>query len=381
MLRGKYNTWWKYYRARLQRFLLRGMIRPLMHWGPMDQPSPGYTIVVACHARFPGMLIASLRLLAKQELINLDRVIVAFDAPRDETLVRAERRMCDEFPQLRISCLYQTPLQSRILRAIGWGWVDCWLSYCKGIAEATTRYVMLHDMDAMLLRPGLVEERYAAIRDRKDLFLGWGWYVGNGVRDSDKLAIIVELMLDAAYLRGRFRPINLFNQVTFYNGVTVDLDTLLYPQTATDRKSILPISELEMVHPGQVISQFTYLVNKPGYIPPEGNNLIFIPYFLFLGGDSAVLTNFTEALSSSEPREVPFFGHRMDMTRLSVIHLKWVIKQTIRLENAVAGGVRPEVRQYLEAIRARCTSGPTASLVPEVEAEIARETELARPDR
>jgi hypothetical protein len=60
----------------------------------------------------------------------------------------------------------------------------------------------------------------------------------------------------------------------------------------------------------------------------------------------------------------------MDMTRLTVAHLRWIIKQTIRLEFHIAGAVRPCVRNFLEAIRSRCTEASSASLVAEVEAEV-----------
>ena len=365
MLKGKYRTWRAYYTARARRFLIRGLIRGLVRWRPLCAPCPGYSLVVACHHRFPEMLIASLHLLVKQDLTHLDSMIIAFDAVRDGRLAIMETRMCDQFPQLRIRFLYQSPLQARILRTISWGWVDCWLSYCKGIGAVTTRYVMLHDMDAMLLRPGIVEERYSTIQERRDQYLGYRWYQGSGIEQSDQIAFIVELMLDAAFLRDRFRPIDLFNNITMYNTKTVDLDTLLYPQVVAGRRSVLPLSEEDMVHPSQVISQFTYLANRPGYVPPEGNNLFFIPYFLHLAGDSSVLEDLTESLLTNDPHEIPFFGHRMDMTRLTPVHLRWIIKQTIRMEQSVAGGVRPEVRRYLEAIRSRCANQHNDSFIRE----------------
>ena len=169
--------------------------------------------MAACHWRFPEMLIASLRLLAQQDLTHLSHLVIAFDAPRGATLEAAARRMAAEFPHLRPSFVYQSPLQARILKAINWGWVDCWLSYSKGIAEVSTRHVMLHDMDAMLIRPGIVEERYAIIRERGDQFLGYKWYLTNGIVKEDRLVVIVEMMFDAEFLRSKCRPIDLFNRI------------------------------------------------------------------------------------------------------------------------------------------------------------------------
>lgn len=371
MLKGKYPTWRAYYRARARRLPIRGLIAGLTRWEPLRDPSPGYSLAIACHYRFPEVLIANLRFLVKQDLTHLDRVIIAFDAMRNERLAAAERRIESMFPQVRAQFLYQNRLQARLLRMIDWGWVDCWLSYCKAIAAATTRHVMLHDMDAMLLRPTIIEERYAAIRERADQFLGYNWYPG--FEPSDRIAYIVEMMLDAAFVRDRFRPIDLFNHVTVHHGATVDFDILLYPQVRAGRSSILPIATNEMVHPSQVISQFTYLSSRRSYVPPERNNLFFIPYFLHLAGDSDILEKSTESLRANDPRAVPFLGHRMDMSKLTSVHLRWIIKQTIRLENNAAGGLRPEVRSYLEAIGARSTEGLEDSLIDRVQAEVAAE--------
>ena len=131
----------------------------------------------------------------------------------------------------------------------------------------------------------------------------------------------------------------------------------------------MPIPGDEMVHPGQVISQYTYLVNRKGYVPPDANNLFFIPYFLHLAGDPGPLEEVTESLLSDDLRRIAFLGHRMDMSRLSVAHLRWIVKQVVRLENAVAGGLRPVIRQYLETIGSRCAGCPEGSLIDEVEAE------------
>ena len=117
-----------------------------------------------------------------------------------------------------------------------------------------------------------------------------------------------------------------------------------------------PIGDDEMVHPSQVVSQFTYFAKSPDDPLPAGNNILFIPYFLHLADHPDALAEATAALLGSESTAVPFLGHRMNMSRLTVVHLEWIIKQIARVEFAVwpRGGVRPEVRRYLEAVQARC---------------------------
>ncbi len=379
MLEGKYRTRRAYYAAGAKRRALRGVIRHLARWAPLAEPKPGYTIVVACHARLAETVIPGLRLLARQELTHLDRTLVVFDARSDPRLRALAKRLVATFPSLRIECLYQTPAQAALLRAIAWGWVDCWLSYCTGIGRAATRHVMLHDMDAMLLRPDIVEERYRVILERGDHFLGTQWYEGNGIRSSSRLAYIVEMTLDAAFLRERFEPIDLFGRVVTLDGATADLDILLYPQLGA-RRSVSTPAQTDWVHPGQVISQYTYLINQPAYVPPATNNLFFIPYFLFLAEDwPELLEAQTDGLHAAGAESAPLLDRRLVMRQLTPVHLRWVIKQIVRLEQAIAGAARPEVRAYLEAIQAKCEGAPAHSLVDEVRTELEREQPPALP--
>ena len=342
---------------RLQRALLRAVLRTLHAWGPAEQLREGYTILIPCHHRLPEVLLPNLALVARQDLTNLDRTVVSFDAVQDERLSTIAERLQGEFPQLRLEFRYQTPRQAAVIRRIGWAWVDIWLSYCKCLSAARTRWAMLHDMDAMLLRPGIIEERFAALVERGDHFLGTHWYIGNGNEAEDRLCFPVEMFVDVAFLRSEFRPVDMFNHVCLWNGRTVDFDVMLYPQTR-GRRSLLPMPGEDMVHPGQVISQYVFLLTRPGYIPPERNNLFFIPYFLHLAGDGAVLDQHTQALEVSKNSSVPFLGRVADLGRLTPIHVDWIGKQIGRIEQAIAGGLRGEVARYLGAIRSQV--GPAA---------------------
>ena len=358
MLRGKYTSRSRYLRARLQRSALRAVLRGLQSWGPPPkEPLPGYTIAIACHRRFPEMLIPNLRLLADQDLAHLDRVLIAFDGPREDKLAAVESRLRDQSPGVRFEFFYQSRFQARVIRTIGWAWVDIWLSYCKCLAATKTRYVLLHDMDAMLLKPGIVEERFAAIRERGDQFVGTHWYHSNGFDADDRMVFPVEMFADAAFLRSEFRPVDMFNHVSTYNGKTVDFDVMLYPQ-ADARRSLLPLPDGDMVHPGQVISQYVFLTTRSGYVPPAANNLFFIPYFLHLAGDSEILDRHARALETNDRREVPFLGSRMDLSNFSMVHADWVDRQIRRIDGAIDGAVREDVDRYIRAVRSHAKSAP-----------------------
>jgi hypothetical protein len=357
-VQGVYNNWLRFQYVRAYRALLRAMIQPLVSWRPLSKPEPGHTLAVACHDRLPEILRPNFELLCKQDLSNLRETVVSFDGPRTHKLAAAAQDMQRRFPQLKLRFLYLDPAQTAMLRLIGWGWVNCWLSYCKCIGAATTRYVLLHDMDAMLLDRDLLERRYRAIREREDHFLGVCWYTYRGLKESDRLLYIVEMALDAVYVRTRFRPIDLFNHVCMLNGKALDLDTMLHAQLATERRSVMPIPEQDWVHPGQVISQYTFLARHgEGYVAPAENNLFFIPYFLHLAGDGSALPRHTRALNASETARVPFLDYEIDLRAMSDVHQRWVRKQMERIEAALAGKTRSEVEDYLRAIERHVVSG------------------------
>ena len=219
--------------------------------------------------------------------------------------------------------------------------MDCWLSYCKGIGAAKTKYVMLHDVDAFLLEEGFVEERFAAIRNSGAQFVGTDYYWVNGFERGDEVLYIVEMMLDAEWLRERFVPVDLFNRVGMVNGRSVDFDILLYPQIGRGGgKRVMASAGEKVIHPSQVISQLTYLKNKPGYVPPVANNLLLLPYFLYLSGLPETMEDLTRQLAGlgGGRTKVELFGRTMDLVKLSVAHAEWLMVIAEKLERFSAGG-------------------------------------------
>jgi len=355
-MHGKYSSPLRFHLVRAQRALLRSIIRRFSSFTPIDDPKPGYSILIGCSTPLAGMLEVNLSLLARQELTNLDQIIVAFDHPADQLPLPVEKLAREHFPLLPLRFEYYSPFQARVFATLGLPWTYSWASWMKGLMACRTKYALLHDFDAMLLRKDIIEERYRETNARNAQWCGIRAYNGNGVITDDGLVTTFEMMLDVQFIRQRFRPIDLFNQVTTHNGRTVDFDTCLYAQTLAGERFILPIAEEDLVHPSQVIHQFTELCNRRGYIPPAANNLWFIPYFLYLSGHPQSMASITSELESNSGGPVTLLSHSMNPSKLTVVHFEWVRKQVNRLEEALAGEVRPEVRRYVEAI-GECAAG------------------------
>ena len=348
----KYTSEFKYRMVQVRRAVLRRMIRGLVKWEPIQQPQEGYTIVIGCNTPLGRMLGANLHFLARQDLEHLDRVLVVLDRPREKMPHDIEPALRQRFPSLPLEFVYFSQKQADVVAKVRWPWVNSWLSWSIGIGMARTRYVMLQDFDAMLIRRDIVEERYRAITSGKHQFIGVRFYGGNGVVPDDGLASTFELMLDAQYLRERFRAIDAFNHVTRYKGRRVDFDTLLYCQTKGSLNSVVTIDEEDMVHPSQVICQFEEFYQGRGERVPASNNLAIVPYFLYVAEEREVLADLTVQMEAAGPgtRTVRFFDRELDLSGLTEAHVAWLAKQAYRLERAMGDDVRPDVKRYFKAL-------------------------------
>ncbi|HEX7008614.1 MAG TPA: hypothetical protein VF184_01445, partial [Phycisphaeraceae bacterium] len=346
----KYDSKIRFHLTRLQRYFMRAILKRLASWEPLEEPQPGYTLLIGCPAEMTPVLHVNLMMIMKQQQQHLREVIVVFDQDRDRMGSEAERKLRQAFPTLPLCVLHYTPWQARLLRLIGWGWCYSWLSWSLGIAQTRTRYALLHDLDAMLLRRDLLEERYCAIVQSDAQYVGVRYYHGNGIQPQDRLAVTFELMFDARFVREHFEPIDLFNHVGEHRGRRVEYDTFLHAQHQAGYALELPVQPQDMVHPSQLFCQFTELKRKRIYTPPTRNSLPLLPYFFYLGGEEKPLLEQTRALDRAKGTQVPFFGYVMDLAKLSQHHLSWLAEQAYRLERAAVGQVRPEVTRYFESL-------------------------------
>jgi hypothetical protein len=131
-----------------------------------------------------GGSMANLAGLGAAGATNLREVILTIDGSEEEVGFNVVERAREVAPGLPVRVIHYTEKQRAVTRKIDWGWVYAWLSWCVGIANTTTRYAMLHDFDALLLRPDVLEERYREIRAR---WSTWGLRTTRGRRESDRL--------------------------------------------------------------------------------------------------------------------------------------------------------------------------------------------------
>jgi hypothetical protein len=349
-LEGKYPSRFRHVAAKFVRGLLRKVLSPLVSWKPIENPQEGYTVLIGAVSRLAPLAIANLKSLATQDSRNLNEIIVVFDSIRNSKQVNIEKQIAAQLPDLPVRFCYYSPLQARIAGIIKWGWVYAWMSWTIGISQCKSRYAILHDLDALLIDPELMEQRFLAITTRKDKFVGIRWYLGNGIEAEDELVTTFEMIFDAVHVREHFKPLDVFNHVTLYQGRSVDFDTFLQVQSQTHGRSIAPIEGQQMLHPSQMLCQYTYYMSRKNWVPGENNTLLMIPYYLFLAGDELVMLDLTTNIKASDSIHLPLLGRTMDVRNLTVVWAAWLREQIENFETNTRQEPDESVMEYLNAI-------------------------------
>jgi hypothetical protein len=291
--------------------------------------------------------VANLRLCARQNSARLHELILVFDCPFEDIPARVGDVVREISSSIKVRLLGYGDRQHWLARRINWGWVYSWMSWSIALGQARTRTVILHDLDAMPVDPQLFEQLYDHWVEEGAEFCGIQRYVGHGVTEDMGLVTTYELALDAAHVRLRFRPFELFNKLDFVDGRVVDFDTVLHAQWQSPRRAVRSIDETQLVHPTQMICNYSDLVSGRSDFRDRSHTLMALPYFMYLGGDASQLTTAGPQLTKVEARSVALFGRDLRIDGVTPQQWAWMEKQIRRLEQAIFGETRREVAEYL----------------------------------
>jgi len=338
--------------------MLTRSLQDLVKWSPLEEPKPGYTIVIGCVTDLAGIALANLKALDRCDLSRCAQLTLVFDRPLSEVHVLSE--LPDSVGGAPLRVLGYSARQARIARRIGWGWVYSWLSWSIGVGAAKTRAVCLHDLDAMPLTGELFERLFDEFERSGATFQGVRPYSGNGFVEADGFVTTYEMFLDASVLRERAQAIEAFSRFGKRDSVWVDYDTFLYLEERLGGRHLFEVDPEELFHPSQLLCQYTDHLNDPGRLPAGGGNLSLLAYLLHVGGESASLDAAREALEAGGTR-VPVGPRELDLFDLPMERLDWQETQVQRLESFLFDGVRPEVSGWLSALRRALSAAGTRS--------------------
>ena len=320
-----------------------------MHWEPLREPVAGYTVVLACMKSLAPIAIANLGLCAKQNCPGLHELIMIFDCPPEEIPAEVLRAVEDASRSIRVRLLGYNRHQYRVARFINWGWVYCWMSWAIAIAEARTRAVIIHDLDALPLEPRLFERLHDHWVEEGSEFCGIHPYLSHGITEDMGLVATYEMVLDAAFARGRFRPFDLYNKLLLVDGRVIDYDTMLFVQLPA-RRALRRIDESQLVHPSQLICNHNDLVAGRTQFRGRSNSLPMLPYYFYLAGEGEPLESVGAQLAAGETpaARIRLLGHEVYIDGIPPQSWAFFEKLIRHTEQVLYQRTRPEVEAYLE---------------------------------
>ena len=338
----------------IKRYPMHQMIRNGVTWEPLRDPADGYSIIIGCMHKIPEIAVANLRMTANCDLSRCQEILMVFDCTEEQMPHSLKRSLESVECSSSVRFLYYNAQQSRVSRKIDWGWVYAWMSWSIGISCCNTRHVILHDLDALPLDPSLFDTLYQRARSNSCVFQAIRTYSGNGVTKEMKLGTTFELVMDAEAVRSRFRAFDGFNKLQRVNGSLVDFDTFLWIQYQMSGSTrIDPIDENQLVHPSQLICNYTDFSSGRDELRMKQHSLLMMPYFGMLGGNIADFERVSNELQESEGRSIFMFGRHMDLNHLSPEHWAWMEKQIRRTEHALYTKTRDFVENFLKVFVTR----------------------------
>lgn len=327
--------------AYARRQYTRIRIRNAVTWKAVNQLEDGCTAIIGMSHWLPGVLIGNLRCLWRNRWPELKRIIIVVDSTVGCLPGGLIRRVKMEFSDLPIDFVFYTEEQASLASKLHLPYVYAWLSWCIGLGAATTKHVLIHDYDALILRDVLAM-RYGKFVASKASIQGISWYNANGIKTSDRLATTFEAFLDLAWVR-QFQPSMLFNRISLRSGRFRDYDILLEVQdrfTPRQSRDIEDMSEEALVHPSQMIHQYTMFRRLPGK-PQPCFSIAMIPFFNWLSGDQTALRSSTQSLLGNLGTTIDLLGDgtQFNLAQLDTLTVDWNLKQMI---NACEGlGIAP----------------------------------------
>ncbi len=350
-MKGKHKSWLVHSLATLDRERLRFKIADAVRWEPLREVGAGCTVIIGACSKLPDVLPANLRCLNDARWPDLKQVIIVVDCIKD-TFRYTLDQIKTSCPNLSVELFFYSPAQSALADALQLPFVYSWLSWCIALKYATTRHVLFHDYDALVLGSKL-GERYRSFDADGAKVQGIRWYQGNGIEASDQLATTFEAFMDTAWLRS-FAPIQLFNKIRLIKGRSIDCDTTLDIQRRSlrpEQKRIISMELDELVHPSQMICQYTMFQCSPAALMPCFS-IPMIPFFYYLSGRTEAIDVAKRALGRGSVKDVELLGDgtRFNLSMLNVAQVDWLLKQIVQACVSLKIAPDPRIHSYGQSL-------------------------------
>ncbi|RKZ40521.1 MAG: hypothetical protein DRR16_32345 [Candidatus Parabeggiatoa sp. nov. 3] len=357
----KYKTYLSFLIAKVQKNFKRHQISKLFSWQPLPELETGCTAIIAMCSRMPDVLGANLYCLNKNKWDGLKEVLITVDAEKGVLPSGFEDEIIKKFPQLKVTFLYYNRQQAEFTAKVNDPYIYSWLSWGTCMNHVSTKIVLIQDYDALVLSGKALEKRYHAFLESGAKIQGITWCKIGGFEAKDHLATTFEAFMDVNWIR-TFPPVMGYNRVGLLKERKVDYDTYLDIQanhTPENQRTIIPMSEDELVHPSQMITQYMRFRNSPGKVLPCFA-VTMIPFFYFISGQENAIINATQALQLGKLEYVDLLSDAVifNFSQLDTKAVDFMLK--LMVQALIGQGMKPfkELIDYGMALYKVCKTPP-----------------------
>jgi len=333
LMKEKYKTWVHFLIAYLYRNFNRLRLANLVSWDDNSELKEGCTVILGMCSKLPYVLPANLKCLSLARWPDLKKIIIVVDAIKGSLPESFEKNIINQCPHLNIQFAYYDEKQQSLANRLTLPYVFSWLSWAIALNKCQTKVAFIHDYDALILDNAL-ERRYKKFIESKVAIQGVSWYSTNGIIPDDKLASTFEAFIDVNWIKS-FNPIKMINQVGLLCGRRVDFDTLLDIQanyTLVNKRTIVEMDFEELVHPTQMIHQYTVFRKFPG--KPSGcSALTMIPFFYYFSGKKEYLKIAEKNIRDSKSKNLDLLsdGCIMNFSLLPASEVDKMLKNMVQV--------------------------------------------------
>ncbi|WP_152051731.1 hypothetical protein [Tautonia marina] len=333
-----------------KRELIKQILNPLMTWSRLDDPRPGFSILLGVPWALRHLLAVNLRFVSRQNLDDLVGVHLVFDRikqPGGDAFVESIRQ---RFPELPLDFQFHPPIAGRITEKVNQSKFYAAMNWTRALAACQSRYAILHDFDLYPIDPRYFARMYETLKDNQWLFAGYETARFDGLTPEDLIFGSWNLALDAQWVRSRYRPIDGYHKVAMVNGRRVDLDPFSYLQTLSPKRGLVPsLGPDAFAHVKNLCS--TFLRFNGGQKVDLAWRLHYLWYLESLSEHPERLEEATRAMQEARSSRLTVAGQTVDFQGTHVTCSNVLEKDLLMLEQNLYGGMRPEVSTYIDEFR------------------------------
>jgi hypothetical protein len=304
----------------------------------------------AC-SKLPDVLLPNLRLLYASKWPELKRVVVVIDREQSLFWEKIANDVKAAFSDLEIEFLYYSADQAAFAELQKLPFIYAWLSWCIALKHTNTVHVLFHDYDALLLSPTL-GERYRSYVASAAKVQGISWCQVAGVETEDRFATTFEAFMDTVWLRSS-HPVALLNKLRVVGGRSIDFDITLDLQRllSPEQRTMTPMKLEELVHPSQMIHQYTMFRRSPAAALPCFA-MPMIPFFRYFSGRSEAIDHAILELAFGKREDLNLLGDgtRINLSRLKIADVDWCLKQIVQVCLALSLAPDHKIYSYGQAL-------------------------------